>query len=311
MSSPNLIVGLQTLDDAGVWELSSGETLVQTVDFFTPIVDNAYDWGRIAAANALSDVYAMGGTPITALQLVSWPRTGLPFALLGEVLQGGADVMASSGTTILGGHSIDDPEPKYGFAVTGLVPRDGVVTNAGARPGDRLILTKPLGIGVVTTALKRGVCPPALAEAAVATMTTLNADAVGPMQKVCVSAATDITGFGLLGHLREMAIASGVGAVIEVKAVPVLEGVRSLVESGVYAGGSERNLASVEPFLTNHDVDETTVRILADAQTSGGLLISIAADRSDELVHALVAAGTLAADVIGEIIAGPVQITLR
>jgi selenide, water dikinase len=310
-SSPHLLVGMQTSDDAGVWELPSGETLVQTVDYFTPIVDDAYDWGRIAAANALSDVYAMGGTPITALQLVNWPRTGLPFDLLGDVLRGGADIMASSGTTIVGGHSIDDSEPKYGFAVTGLVPRGGVMTNAGARPGDRLILTKPLGIGVITTALKRGVCPPELAEAAVMTMTTLNADAVGPMQKAGVRAATDITGFGLLGHLREVAIASGVGAVIDVKAVPVLEGVSELVEADVFAGGSQRNLASVRPFITTSGVDETTVRILADAQTSGGLLISVPADRSDELVDALVTAGTLAADVIGEIVAGPATIFLR
>jgi len=192
-----------------------------------------------------------------------------------------------------------------------LVPRDRVITNANARIGDHLVLTKPLGMGVITTALKRGVCPPDLAEAAVATMTTLNADAVAPMQKVGVIAATDITGFGLLGHLREMAIASGVGAVIEVKAVPVLDGVRQLVDGDVYAGGSERNLASVKSFVTNRDVDETTVRILADAQTSGGLLISVPADRSDELVHALVGAGTLAADVIGEIMAGPAHITLR
>ena len=310
-SSPNLIVGLQTSDDAGVWELPSGETLVQTVDFFTPIVDDPYDWGRIAAANALSDVYAMGGTPITALQLVSWPRTGLPFELLGKVVRGGADIMATSGTTIVGGHSIDDPEPKYGFAVTGLVPRDGVITNAGARLGDRLILTKPLGMGIITTALKRGVCPPELAEAAVANMTTLNADAVGPMHKVGARAATDITGFGLLGHLREMAIASGVGAIIDVEAVPVLDGVRQLVEAGVYAGGSERNLTSVTSFITSDEVDETTVRILADAQTSGGLLISAPSDRSDELVHSLAAAGTLAADVIGAIVAGPPHITLR
>ena len=310
-SSPNLIVGLQTSDDAGVWVLPSGETLVQTVDYFTPIVDDAYDWGRIAAANALSDVYAMGGTPITALQLVSWPRTGLSFELLGEVLRGGADIMVESGTTIVGGHSIDDPEPKYGFAVTGLVPRDGVRTNAGAHPGDRLILTKPLGMGVITTALKRGVCPPALAEVAVATMTTLNADAVAPMQKVGAHAATDITGFGLLGHLREMAIASNVGAIIEVNKVPVVDGVRQLVEADVYAGGSERNLASVRPFITSAGVDETTVRILADAQTSGGLLISVSSDRSDELVDALAAAGTLAADVIGEVVAGPAHITLK
>ena len=310
-SSPNLIVGLQTSDDAGVWGLPSGETLVQTIDYFTPIVDDAYDWGRITAANALSDIYAMGGTPITALQLVGWPRTGLPFALLGEVLQGGADVMAASGTTILGGHSIDDSEPKYGFAVTGLVPRDAVITNSGARSGDLLILTKPLGMGVITTAMKRGVCPPALAEAAVATMTALNATAVNPMQKAGVKAATDITGFGLLGHLREIALASGVGAIIEAKEVPVLDGVRELVEADVFAGGSERNLESVRSFCTTDGVDETTVRILADAQTSGGLLISVSANRADELIQALVGAGSLAADVVGEIVEGPAHITIR
>ena len=310
-SSPNLLVGLQTSDDAGVWALSSGETLVQTVDFFTPIVDDPYDWGRIAAANALSDIYAMGGTPITALQLVSWPRTGLAFSVLGEVLRGGADVMEASGTTILGGHSIDDSEPKYGFAVTGLVARESVVTNAGARPGDRLILTKPLGIGVITTALKREVCPPELAAQAVAVMTALNATAVGPMLRIGVNAATDITGFGLLGHLREMTTASGVGAIIEASAVPVLDGVRQLVEEGVYAGGSERNLASVRPFLTSDGVDETTIRILADAQTSGGLLISAPADRSGSLVAALIEAGAIVADVIGEIVEGPDRITLK
>ena len=310
-SAPNALVGLQTSDDAGVWALASGETLVQTVDFFTPIVDDAYDWGRIAAANALSDVYAMGGSPITALQLVSWPRVGLPFSILAEVLRGGAEIMAISGTTILGGHSIDDAEPKYGFAVTGLVPRDGIITNAGARPGDHLILTKPLGMGVITTALKRGECPPALAKAAVETMVTLNEAAVAPMQKVGVNAATDVTGFGFLGHLREVAIASGVGAVIEAKAVPVLDGVRELIDGGIYPGGSERNLASVRSFLTNDHADETTVRVLADAQTSGGLLIAVPAERSDALVHELVAAGTLAADVVGEVEAGPAHVTLR
>ena len=310
-SSPNLLVGLQTSDDAGVWVLASGEALLQTVDFFTPIVDDAYDWGRIAAANALSDIYAMGGTPLTALQLVGWPRTGLPFDLLADVLRGGADVMALSGTTIVGGHSIDDPEPKYGFAVTGLGPPGGVITNAGARPGDRLVLTKPLGTGVITTALKRGVCPPELAELAIETMTTLNVDAVTPMHTVGVNAATDVTGFGLLGHLREVALASGVGAVIEANVVPVLPGVRDLVGANIYPGGSERNLASVRPFLTNQGVDETTVRILADAQTSGGLLISVPADRSDDLIQALIDSGTLAATIIGEVVGHPVHITLR
>jgi selenide,water dikinase len=190
------------------------------------------------------------------------------------------------------------------------VARASVVTNAGARPGDHLILTKPLGIGVITTALKREVCPPELAAEAVAVMTALNAGAVGPMARIGVNAATDVTGFGLLGHLREMTSASGVGAVIEASAVPVLDGVRRLVEEGVYAGGSERNLASVRPFLTSNGADEITIRILADAQTSGGLLISVPAARSDALAADLIEAGALVADVIGEIVEGPAHIAL-
>ena len=308
--SPDLVVGFATADDAGVFRLPSGEHLVQTVDFFTPIVDDPYLWGEIAAVNALSDVYAMGGTPLTALQLVCWPREQLPFSELGEVIRGGADVMAKSGTTIIGGHSIDDPEPKYGFAVTGLLESGAPVTNAGALPGDLLVLTKPLGTGVVSTAIKRGVCPDALRQAAVDVMTNLNSGAAIAMVEAGAHSATDITGFGLLGHLSEVLAASGVGATIHAAQVPVLSGVRDLVDGGIYPGGSTRNLAAVRPLLDAGEVDETTLRVLADAQTSGGLLISVASDRAGALVSALAREGTPSTAVIGEITMGESRIRL-
>jgi selenide,water dikinase len=309
--SPDLVVGFSTADDAGVFRLPSGEHLIQTVDFFTPIVDDPYLWGEIAAVNALSDVYAMGGTPLTALQLVCWPREELPFTELAEVIRGGADAMAKSGTTILGGHSIDDPEPKYGFAVTGLLTSGEPVTNAGAVPGDVLVLTKPLGSGVVSTAIKRGLCPDSLREEAVDVMTSLNDGAARAMVEVGVHAATDVTGFGLLGHLSEVLMASGVGAAIDVGKVPVLPGVRDLVDNGVYPGGSKRNLAAVRPVLEAGDVDEITVRVLADAQTSGGLLISAGPDRADSLLAALAREGTRSAAVIGGITSDESRIRLE
>jgi selenide,water dikinase len=309
--SSQLLVGVEVNDDAGVWQLPSGETLVQTVDYFTPIVDDPYDWGRIAAANALSDIYAMGGKPLTALQLINWPRSTLPFSLLSEVIRGGAEIMGASGTTIVGGHSIDDPEPKYGFAVTGSVAADQVVTNAGAKPGDALILTKPLGMGIVTTALKHDRCPPELARQAIEVMASLNALAVEPMHRFGVHAATDVTGFGLLGHLREMLAASGVSAILEVDRVPVLPGVDQLVEDGTYPGGSQRNLASVRAFIIGEGVSETGLRILADAQTSGGLLIAVPPDRSAQLLDALTQAGSAAASEIGRIETGEPSIRFR
>jgi selenide,water dikinase len=252
----------------------------------------------------------MGGTPLTALQLVCWPREELPFTELAEVIRGGADAMAKSGTTIVGGHSIDDPEPKYGFAVTGLLASGEPVTNAGAVPGDVLVLTKPLGSGVVSTAIKRGLCPDTLREAAVDVMTFLNDGAARVMVEVGVHAATDVTGFGLLGHLSEILAASGVGAAIDVGEVPVLPGVRSLVEAGVYPAGSRRNLTSVRPILDVGDVAETSVMILADAQTSGGLLIAVATDRAEELTAALTGEGTLSSAVIGEVTSGQPRIRL-
>lgn len=296
---PDLIVGTSTSDDAGVYRLASGELLVQTVDFFTPVVDGAADWGRIAAANALSDVYAMGGSPVTALQLIAWPRGELSFDLLAEVVRGGLDVMADAGCTVVGGHSIDDSEPKYGFAVTGLVDRP--ITNAGARPGDRLILTKPIGTGIVSTAIKKGTCPDAVAATAIASMASLNRAAGEAMREVA-TAATDVTGFGLLGHLAEMIAASGVGARLDAARIPALPGATELLEQGSYPGGSERNLQAVEDLV---DGDMSSLRLLADAQTSGGLLIAVPVEAAARLLDELRSAGMLSAAEIGEIVAEP------
>lgn len=274
---------------------------MQTVDFFTPIVDEPRDWGRIAAANALSDVYAMGGTPLTALQLLGWPRDTLPFELAGEVLAGGAEVLEEAGCTIVGGHSIDDREPKYGFAVTGLVDPERIVSNAGARAGDQLVLTKPLGMGVAATAIKRGVAPAGLRDRAVEVMAALNAGAAAAMVAAGVSGATDVTGYGLLGHLRELMTASGTTGVVEVAAVPVIDHIADLVAADVYPGGSERNLASVRGDLDPGDIDELTIKILADAQTSGGLLMAVPPAALDGLLADLAGSASESV-VIGEVV---------
>ena len=268
-SHPDLVVGIETGDDAAVVRLD-GKLLVQTVDFFTPIVDDAYDWGRIAAANALSDVYAMGGRPVSALQIVAWPRDELPFDLLGRVLDGGAAICEQAGCVIAGGHSIDDPEPKYGLAVTGVVEEDRLTTNRAARPGDRLVLTKPIGSGVVTTGLKRGEASAEEVAIAVEVMVTLNASAAEVLGAHDVKAATDVTGFGLLGHLGAMMRASGTAAAVTAGAVPYLPGARRLVASGVYAGGSRRNLETASRFTNFGSLAEEDRMLLADAQTSGG-----------------------------------------
>jgi selenide,water dikinase len=295
---PDLLVGVSNSDDAGVYSLGDGMALVQTVDIFTPVVDDPCDWGRIAAANALSDVYAMGGSPLTALQFIAWPRDKLDFAVAGEVVGGGMEIMESVGCTVVGGHSIDGPEPTYGFAVTGTVASDAFFTNAGARPGDELVLTKPLGLGVITTAIKRGKCPPDVARAAVKTMTTLNAAAGQALARHGASAATDVTGFGLLGHLREMCVASDTGARIELGRVPLLEGAEALLGEGMWAGGSQRNLKSVLPWVES-GVDELGLRLLADAQTSGGLLVALPEGRATAYADDVPGAA-----VIGRITAG-------
>lgn len=271
---------------------------MQTVDFFTPIVDDASDWGRIAAANALSDVYAMGGRPLTALQLVGWPRDDLPFDLLGAVVEGGAEILAAAGCTLVGGHSIDDREPKYGFAVTGVVHPDRVVRNRGARPGDVLVLTKPIGTGVVATGIKTGAAAAVVRDGAIAVMTVLNAGASRAMTAVGVAAATDVTGFGLLGHLGEM-IGDTVGADVAVSAVPLLAGAAALAEAGAVAGGTRRNLDHAAGFTDFGGLSEPMRILLADAQTSGGLLIAVDPGKADRLITALGAEGTPVAAVIG------------
>jgi len=303
VTDPNLLVGFDTADDAAVYRLRDDLAIVVTTDFFTPIVDDPFDWGRIAATNALSDVYAMGGTPLLALNLVGWPREGLPFELLARVLDGGAAAAGAAGCLIAGGHSIDDAEPKYGLAVVGTVDPARVLTNAGARPGDVLVLTKPIGLGVISTAVKREAASADHLATAVAVMTTLNDTARDAAQAVGVHAATDVTGFGLLGHLRELCIGSGVGAVVDAGAVPVIDGVRDLIAAGMLAGGTQRNLAFVAEDVDFGDLAEGERYLLADAQTSGGLLLSVPADRAVRLLDACRERGTLAAAAVGTIVA--------
>jgi selenide,water dikinase len=291
-------VGIAGADDAGVYRIADDLALVQTVDFFAPIVDDARDWGRIAAANALSDVYAMGGTPLTALQIVGWPRDRLPFDLLGDVLDGGTAVLAEANCTLVGGHSIDDPEPKYGLAVTGLVRPDELMTNAAVAPGDVLVLTKPIGTGVISTAIKAGTCPADVSTAAVASMTALNAPASDAARRAGVRAATDVTGFGLLGHLGEMLLASGLDADLDSRAVPLLPGALTLAESGAVPGGTRRNLTAAEGMVDFGTLDGPMRTLLADAQTSGGLLLAVPEDRVDGLLAYLIG-DDLPAAVIG------------
>ena len=281
--------------------ITDNVALVQTVDFFTPIVDDAELWGRIAAANALSDVYAMGGTPLTALQLLSWPRDTLPWDLAADVIDGGLAVLAEAGCTLVGGHSIDDPEPKYGFAITGTVDPEHMITNGGAAAGDVLVLTKPLGTGVITTALKAGAAPAGVMDTAAALMTRLNDSAAVAAVATGVVAGTDVTGYGLLGHLQEMANASGVTAVVDPERVPIIDGTADLFEAGHFPGGSKRNRRSLQGSVDVGTTDDTTLNLLYDAQTNGGLLLAVSPDDVDALVDRLEASGD-GAYRIGEMI---------
>ena len=295
---PALLVGTATGDDAAVYRLDQKTALVFTTDFFTPIVDDPYDWGRVAAANALSDVYAMGGRPLLCLNLVGWPAETLPFDLLARVLDGGSAIAQEAGALVAGGHTIDDAEPKYGMAVVGIADPDRIVTNDAARDGDVLVLTKPLGIGAITTGIKRGLADEAAAARAVETMTRLNRAASEAMLAAGVRAATDVTGFGLLGHLHKMLLASGVSATLSAGGVPVLEGARDLVTAGAVAGGTRRNIAFVSPWVRYDDAVEEEDRILlADAQTSGGLLIACPPDRVTDLHAELRGRGELGAEI--------------
>jgi selenide,water dikinase len=274
---------------------------VVTVDYITPVVDDPAAWGRVAAANALSDVYAMGARPILALNVVNFPRDTLPLEVLERVLAGGAAKAAEAGIAILGGHSVDDPEPKYGLVALGTVHPERIVRNIGARPGDTLLLTKPLGMGVITTAIKRDLAPTAVVETAIDIMSTLNRAASEAMvASGAVHAATDVTGFGLLGHLSEMVADGGVGAQVDIASVPVLDAVFDLVARDVVPGGTRRNLTSVDPLVDwSEQLSEEQRLVLADAQTSGGLLLAVDPAAADDLLADLQRRGVTAATRIG------------
>ncbi len=310
VSHPDLLVGVETGDDAAVWRLDAGRALVATTDFLTPVVDDPRTWGRIAAMNAVSDVYAMGGRPLFALNLVCWPSSELPAALLGEVLAGGADVGAECGFAVVGGHSVDDPEPKYGLAVIGEVHPERILTNAGLRAGDALVLTKRLGIGVVTTAIKAGTAAADVVDVAVRSMTASNAAAAAAAVAAGATGCTDVTGFGLLGHLSKMAAASRVDAEIEVAVVPLLPGARGLAQAGIVPGGTRRNRDWTAAVVDAGDFSEVDVLLLADAQTSGGLLFGAAPERAAAAVAELTGQGVPAA-VIGAVHGGTGRISMR
>ncbi|GGN97805.1 selenide, water dikinase SelD [Saccharibacillus kuerlensis] len=302
-ANPNLLVGLDTSDDAGVYRLSDELALVQTLDFFTPIVDDPYDFGQVAAANAISDIYAMGGKPLTALNIVAFPIHTLDKSVLTDILRGAGDKMAEAGVTLVGGHSIDDKEPKFGLAVTGTVHPDRIRTNAGAKPGDKLVLTKPIGVGILTTSIKKDLLSEEEIAQVTKVMATLNKTAAETMEPYNVHACTDVTGFGLLGHATEMAKGSGTGIVIRSVDVPLLPRVRELAEGGSVPGGTRNNYAHIEGDVTfPEDMDQIGRFILCDAVTSGGLLIAVAGEQAGELLERLKSAGVEASE-IGEVTA--------
>lgn len=317
VDDPALLVGTDTRDDAAVYRLdrrAHGQALVFTTDFFSPVVDDPFDFGRIAAANALSDVYAMGGTPKLALNLLAYPPLALPARAVARILAGGAAACAEAGVTVGGGHTIDDPEPKFGLAVVGFVDPKAVWRNVGARAGDVLVLTKPLGAGVLTTAIKRRLAKPAETRAATASMAALNRSAAEVMRRFgrAIHAVTDVTGFGLLGHLLEMLDGSDVGARLSLAAVPLLPGTRRLAALDCFAGGSKANLEHARPRLESSPTlegDPHAALLLADAQTSGGLLAAVAPASAKQLLAALRRRGLTAA-VIGRITRKPVRIAI-
>jgi len=298
---PNLLVGLDTSDDAGVYRLSDDLALVQTVDFFTPIVDDPYDFGQIAAANALSDIYAMGGRPLTVLNIVAFPISTLDKGILTEILRGAGDKVREAGATLVGGHSIDDKEPKFGMAVTGLVNPNSVRTNSGARPGDKLILTKPIGVGILTTSIKKNQLTEDEISRMTRVMSTLNKTAAEIMEPFRVNACTDVTGFGLIGHALEMAKGSKAGLIVRADSVPKLPRVRELAEMGFVPGGTKNNYNHVKNDVDfPENMDQTDQWVLCDAVTSGGLLISVVEEEADRLLEQLIEAG-VEARMIGEV----------
>ncbi len=303
-TNPDLLVGFNQADDAGVFRLDERTALVQTVDFFPPIVDDPYAFGQIAAANALSDVFAMGGRPLTALNIVGFPAATMPGTILSDILRGGGDKIAEAGAVVVGGHSIKDKELKYGVAVTGIVDPARIVTNSGAQPGDKLFLTKPLGTGIITTGIKRKVVGEDLAQLVVVQMASLNQQAAELMLQYDVHAATDITGFGMLGHALEMAEASGASLRLFADSLPILPDAMRLAGEGVNPGGANDNRSHVEGRVAFEAGIDTNLRhVLFDPQTSGGLLVSIPANRAEEFGTALEQAG-LPPKVVGEVLPG-------
>jgi selenide,water dikinase len=305
ITDPNVLVGSATADDAAVYRIDDERALVFTTDFFTPIVDDPYDFGAVAAANALSDVYAMGGTPLTALNIVGFPEADLDVAVLGDILRGGAEKAREAGIDIVGGHTIKTDEPIYGLAVTGMVHPKRIASNAGGRPGDALVLTKPLGLGIVTTAAKQDRDASGAIAEAIGLMTTLNRGAAEAMMAVGIHACTDVTGFGLLGHLRNLAHASGCAAKVRLRDVPVLPAAWTYVREGVAPGGTHANWRFLNDWASyEDDVDKNAQLVLADAQTSGGLLIAVAPAKAEALCAELRARKTPCAAIVGELEAG-------
>lgn len=299
---PDLLVGLNTNDDASVYRITDGTALVQSVDFFPPIVDDPYEFGMIAAANALSDIYAMGGTPLTALNLVAFPEN-LDRGILADILRGGADKIKEAGALLVGGHTIKDDEPKYGLAVTGIVNDHSYITNAGSLPGDRLVLTKPIGTGIMTTAAKQQLISRDALETTVKVMTALNDVAAKIMTPFNPNACTDITGYGLVGHVAEMAKASNLTARINSTTVPYIDGSLACIGQGSIPGGTENNrIESMAYTSWAQDIPMALQILLCDAQTSGGLLISVNAELADQLVRDLVTSGATDSAIIGELI---------
>ena len=300
---PKVLVGRSEADDAAVYKISDDIAVVQTVDYFTPIVDDPYTFGAIAAANSLSDIYAMGARPVMALNIAGFPVDSLPLSILVEILRGGSDKAKEAGISIAGGHTIDDNEPKYGLVVMGLVHPDKIITNSGAKPGDVLILTKPIGTGIITTAMKAEIATQESMDIAVRVMSTLNKSAAESMIEVGVNSCTDVTGFGLLGHLHEMVSASHVGAKISLKEVPLIPGTWDLADDLIIPAGTSRN----REFLSDRVIWEDEISyeeqmILCDAQTSGGLLISVPKENSAALLKSLEDSDAFVAAQIGEII---------
>lgn len=305
-TDPNLIVGLERADDAAVYKVTDDLAIIQTVDFFTPIVDDPYYFGQIAAANALSDIYAMGGVPRTAMNLVAFPIKEMDISVLRQIIQGGLDKMGEAGVVLVGGHSVEDSELKYGLSVTGFIHPDRVLTKQNLNRGDRLILTKPLGTGIINTAIKGGLASAAIIETVTRVMATLNRDAAAVMDRFPVHACTDITGFGFLGHLAEMVVDSGFGVRIDLSSIPILPETVSYAAMGLVPAGAHRNKEFRVPMVEfASSVDAIMQDVLFDPQTSGGLLISVAADRADELLAALKKKGILDAAIVGEVISEP------